>query len=422
MADMVDHTGNRFGYERRYELARHKLTDSKVKSISNPGVYGDGDGLYLRVQASGTRSWVFIWRRYGARREIGLGPYGNGSGHVSLATARTKAEECREIIGRGGDPKTDLAERKAAIKPMTFGQIADEFVEVMKPKWKSEKSLQRWQRFTITYADSIRNVPIAQVSTDDILRVLKPLWHTKPESAAKCREALKLVMDHAKARGLRTGENPAEWKGNLEALLPPSKKLVRGHHAAMPYADVSAFLVKLAEVNGVGGKALEFTILTAARSGETRGATWDEIDIPGKLWTIPASRMKAGKEHAVPLSNRAVEILTEMKDRAVCDLVFPGARSKTPLSDMTLAKALKSAGGSDFTVHGFRSAFRDWAGNETSFPRELAEEALAHEIGSAVEKAYRRNAAVEKRRKLMDAWAGYLAGRKEGVIPLRKRS
>ncbi len=351
-----------------------------------------------------------------------MGPYGRGAAHVSLAAARDKAEECRAIVGRGCDPKTELAERKAAVKPMTFGQIADEFVEAMKPKWKSEKSLQRWQRFTITYADSIRKVPIGQVSTDDILRVLKPLWHTKPESAAKCREALKLVLDHAKARGLRTGKNPAEWKGNLEALLPPPAKLVRGHHAAMAYGDVSAFLVKLAEVNGVGAKALEFTILTAARSGETRGATWDEIDIPGKLWTIPGSRMKAGKAHVVPLSDRAVSILTEMKARAVCDLVFPGARSKTPLSDMTLSKALKSAGGGNYTVHGFRSAFRDWAGNETSFPRELAEEALAHEIGSAVEKAYRRNAAVEKRRHLMGAWASYLTDPKGVVIVLPKRS
>lgn len=403
-------------------MARHKLTDSKIKAITKIGVHGDGDGLYLRVQASGSRSWIFIWRRFGIRREIGLGPYGSGAGHVSLAAARVKAQECRDLIGRGADPKTELSERQAAIKQMTFGQIADEFVEVMKPKWKSEKSLQRWQRFTITYADSIRKVPITQVSTDDILRVLRPLWHTKPESAAKCREALKLIMDHAKARGLRTGENPAEWKGNLEALLPPPKKLVRGHHAAMPYGDVSAFLVKLAEVNGVAGRALEFTILTAARSGETRGATWGEIDIPSKLWTIPASRMKAGREHRVPLTDRAVAILNEMKERATDDLVFPGARSKTPLSDMSLSKALKSAGGGDFTVHGFRSAFRDWAGNETSFPRELAEQSLAHEIGSAVEKAYRRSDALEKRRKLMTAWANYVSGLGAGVTKLERRA
>ncbi|KAB2738449.1 DUF4102 domain-containing protein [Brucella anthropi] len=403
-------------------MARHKLSDSKVKALTKPGVYSDGDGLYLRVQPSGTRSWVFIWRRFGTRREIGLGPYGRGAAHVSLAAARVKAEECREIVGRGADPKTELAERKAAIKSLTFGQIADEFVEVMRPKWKSEKSLARWKRFVVTYAAPIREIPIEKINTDDILRVLKPLWHTKPESATKCREALKLVMDHAKARKLREGENPAAWEGNLKGLLPPPKKLVRGHHAAMPYADVPGFLSKLAEIDGVGARALELVILTAVRSGEARGAVWQEIDLEGRIWTIPAARMKADREHRVPLSDRAVAVLVAMKKRAVCDLVFPGARDRTPLSDMTLAKALKAAGGDAYTVHGFRSAFRDWTGNETATPREIAEAALAHEVGSAVERAYRRSDALDKRRHLMDAWSRYLTSPKGDVIVLPKRA
>ncbi|QVQ38421.1 integrase arm-type DNA-binding domain-containing protein [Pseudochrobactrum algeriensis] len=403
-------------------MARHKLTDSKVKAITKVGVHGDGDGLYLRVQASGSRSWVFIWRRFGTRREIGLGPYGSGSGHVSLASARVKAQEARDIVGRGGDPKIELSERQSAIKQMTFGQIADEFVDTMKPKWKSHKSLQRWERFTKTYAKPIRKVPIEKISTDDILRVLKPLWHEKPESSAKFREALKLVLDHAKARNLRAGENPAEWKGNLEALLPPPKRLVRGHHAAMRYQDIAAFLQRLSAVNGVSAMALEFTILTAVRSGEARGVRWDEIDLDSKLWTIPAARMKAGREHRIPLSDRAVGILNTMQKLSVNEFVFPGSRGLKPLSDMSLAKALKSAGGEGFTVHGFRSAFRDWVGNETSFPREIAEAALAHEIGNAVERAYRRGDALEKRRYLMDAWASYLGGFNADVISLERRA
>ncbi len=403
-------------------MARHKLSDSKVKSISKPGIHGDGDGLYLRVQRSGSRSWVFVWRRYGIRREIGLGPYGSGAGHVSLAAARTKAQECREIIGAGGDPKTDLAERKAAVKVASFGQVADEYIEAMKPKWKSDKTLAKWQRFADVHAKDVRKVPIEAFSTEDVLKIIRPLWADKPETAGNIRECAKLVLDHAKARGLRTGDNPAEWKGHLDQILPPPKKLVRGHHAAMPFAAVADFFKKLRLVTGVSARALEFTILTAARSGESRGATWEEIDFAAKVWTVPAERMKSGREHRVPLCDRAIEILEAMRDRAVDNLIFPGAKQGRPLSDMSLAKALKAAGGGQFTVHGFRSSFRDWVSEATNFPRELAEAALAHAVGDSVERAYRRGDALEKRRMLMEAWAADALGAPEGVVRLERAS
>jgi integrase len=404
-------------------MARHKLTDSKIRTLTKAGIYGDGDGLYLRVQPSGRRSWVFIWKRFGARREIGLGSYDAGTRRVSLATARAKAEEAREIVGAGGDPKTDMAERKAAVAVVTFGKVADEYIETMKAKWRGRATLAGWQRFAKSYVNSIRNVPVDKLSTDDVVRVLRPIWHGKIETATKVRERIKIVLDHAKARGLRAGDNPAEWKGHLDQILPAHSKLSRGHHAAMPYSDVAAFLPRLREIGGVGAKALEFVVLTAVRSGEARGATWAEIDFEAKVWTIPPERMKSEKEHRVPLSDRALAILREMGAVAVNGLVFPGQRDKRPLSDMTLAKALKTAGAGDYTVHGFRSSFRDWAAEETNFQREVAEAALAHAVGDAVERAYRRGDALEKRRALMAAWATYcLTVKDENVVVIGGRS
>lgn len=403
---------------------RHRLTDSKVRSLTRPGVHSDGDGLYLRVQPTGTRSWVFIWKRFGIRNEMGLGAYGSGARHVSLSAARAKAEEARGIIGNGGDPRTDMAERKAAITQSSFGKIADEYIEVMKPKWRSDKTLAAWNRFANGYSAAIRRVPVDKITTDDVLRVLRPLWNEKPETAAKVQNRLKVVLDHAKARKLRQGDNPAQWRGLLDQILPAPPRLARGHHAALPYTEIAALIGKLRAAGGVGARALEFAILTAARSGEVRGAKWSEIDLDAKLWVIPGSRMKQGREHRVPLAGRAVEILREMKERAVDDFVFPSAKQGAPLSDMTVAKALKTAGAGAYTVHGMRSAFRDFAGEETGFPREVAGAALAHAVGDQVEQAYRRGDALAKRRRLMSAWADYCDPAKRGgsnVVPMGAR-
>jgi integrase len=403
-------------------MARHKLTDSKIRILTDPGIYSDGAGLYLRVQGGGAKSWVFIWIRYGQRREIGLGPYGGATRHVSLAAARAKADEARAIIGVGGDPKTEMVERKAAVETLTFGKVAAEYIETMQPKWRGAKTVDAWRRFAQSYTYAIRKTPIDKLTTDDVVRVLRPLWHDKPETATKVRERLKMVLDHAKARGLREGDNPAQWKGHLDQILPTPAKLSRGHHAAMTYGDVGAFLMRLRGVDGIGAMALEFVVLTAVRSGEGRGAKWAEMDLAAKVWTIPAGRMKTGKEHRVPLSGRALQILNVMKARSINDLVFPGQREGRPLSDMTLAKALKTAGGGEFTVHGFRSSFRDWVAEETSFQREVAEAALAHAVGDSVERAYRRGDALEKRRTLMEAWATYLEGRSGEVLELPSRA
>jgi integrase len=421
MDELVVPSGNLPGYENGYErMSRHKLTDSKIKGLMEPGIYGDGDGLHLRIQPSGSRSWIFVWKRFGVRREIGLGPYGAGTGHVSLAAARVKAEEARGIVGSGGDPKLDMAERKAALKVISFGQCADEYIEVMKSKWRGAKTLPRWERFAANYAKTIRSIPVDTVVTDDIVRILKPFWRDKPETAQKIRECVKLVLDHAKARGLRSGDNPAQWKGHLDQVLPPPVQLIRGHHPAMPFADVPEFLRKLKAVDGVGAKCLEFTILTAARSGEARGAVWAEIDLDERVWTIPPGRMKSQRIHRVPLSERAVAVLEEMRAEAVGDLVFAGQSGKKPISDMTMAKALKAAGADAVTVHGFRSSFSDWAAEMTTFPRDLVEQALAHAVGDTVERSYRRTDVLERRRALTAAWASFLEGGRGGsVVTLR---
>ncbi len=389
--------------------ARNLLTVTEIKS-STKSKLRDGDGLWLHTSTTGGRYWVFIFTRFGRRREMGLGTYGSGTGQVSLAMARAKADEIRAILGRGGDPFTEMEERKTKEKPTMFGDLADEYILAMKPKWRGKQTLPAWERFASTYAKPLRKIPVAEVDTDAIVRTLKVLWHSKPETATKTRERIKLVLDHAKARGLRTGDNPAEWKGHLDQILPTPAKLVRGHHAAMPYSELPAFIKRLRERQGVAPLALEFTILTAARSGETRGAPIAEFDLDKAVWTVPPHRMKEPREHRVPLVDRAVEIVKEMRKTAVNDLVFPGQKLGRPLSDAALANVLDDTEASDFTVHGFRSAFRDWVAEETHHQREVAEAALAHAVGDAVERAYRRGDALAKRRKLMEDWAKFLEG------------
>lgn len=390
-------------------MARNLLTALEIRS-SDKSKLRDGDGLWLHANKSGARSWVFIYVRNGRRREMGLGPYGSGTGQVSLADARTKAEEIRGILGRGGDPFADMSGRKAKVRPATFRTVANEYIDSMRSKWRGAKTEAGWRRMVDTYAKSIGGFPVAEIDTETILRVLRPLWHEMPETADRVRLRVKMILDHARARGLRSGDNPAEWKGHLDQILPPAEKLRTGHRAAMAYADVPGLVAKLRAAKGVGARALEFTILTAARSGETRGATWSELDLDAKVWTIPAGRMKEQREHRVPLTGRAIEILRAVPRHRGTDVVFLGASLKRPLSDMTLLKALRTAGVEGATVHGFRSSFRDWAAEETSHPREIAEAALSHAVGDRVERAYRRGDALEKRRGLMEDWANYLRG------------
>ncbi|WP_152046879.1 tyrosine-type recombinase/integrase [Aureimonas psammosilenae] len=391
-----------------------KLTDTGIKSSSlKPGRHSDGAGLYLNVSPAGSKSWLFMWTRDGKRREMGMGAYPG----IGLAKARKMAAECRELVAEGRDP---IAEREKDAEP-TFGECADMVIASMEGSWRNEKHRYQWnQTLGPSYCKAIRDRRISLVSTDDVLKVLKPIWKTKTETASRLRGRIERVLDFAKAKGWRTGENPALWRGHLSNILP-SPKQPDAHFAAMAYEDVPAFLIRVREAEALAARALEFTILTAARSGETLGARWSEIDLKKAVWTIPANRMKAGKEHRVPLSGRVVDILRALHEARTEEFVFPSLQRRDPLkpckplSNMAMMMFLRRLK-VDVTVHGFRSAFRDWCGNETSYPREVAEQALAHHVGDAVERAYRRGDALEKRRQLMEAWAAYLTPSDVGNI------
>lgn len=382
--------------------ALHKLNDAKAKSDNlKAGRHSDGGGLYLNVSPTGTKSWVYMWTRNGRRREMGLGAYPV----VSLANARRKADACRTNVAEGRDP---IAAKAQQAEP-TFGECADELVSSLEKSWRNEKHRAQWRMTLTEYCKPIANIRVSDIGTNEVLKVLKPIWETKPETASRLRGRMERVLDYAKAKGWRTGENPALWRGHLKNILPPRQKLTRGHHAAMPYWDVPQFMRRLGQSEAMAARALEFLILTAARSGEVYGAQWPEIDLDAGIWTIPAGRMKAGKEHRVPLSTPALKILRELYETRVSDFVFPGHRSNCPLSSSAMEMLMRRMKMNAFTVHGFRSSFRDWAGDETSFPREIAEAALAHRVGDATEQAYRRATALTKRRELMQSWADHVS-------------
>jgi integrase len=291
-------------------------------------------------------------------------------------------------------------------------------MESMASSWRNEMHRAQWKMTLIVYSEPLRSKSVAEIVTEDVLKVLQPLWTTRPETASRLRGRIERVFDFARARGQRAGENPARWRGHLDAILPKRAKLTRGHHKAMPFDEVPAFMAALREREGVAPRALEFAILTAARSGEVLGARWNEFDLGAHVWIVPAARMKAGREHRVPLSARAVEILRKMEQTRMSEFVFPGIKPRRPLSVTALDRLLRGMK-AGVTAHGFRSAFRDWAGERTSFPRDVAEAALAHQVGDAVERAYRRGDALEKRRKLMDAWSNFLdQPSRANVIPL----
>lgn len=389
---------------------------SRQVETAGPGRHADGGGLYLDRDASGRSRWVFMWTRNGKRREMGLGPASKGG--VSLAAAREAAATARDVLSKGGDPieARDAAKREPVPVP-TFGEFADELVKALGVQWRNPKHRSQWAMTLKVYAKPLRSLPVNRIDTEAVLDVLKPIWLAKPETASRLRGRIERVLDAAKAKGHRSGENPARWRGHLDHLLPKRQKLTRGHHGALAYADLPEFVGELRGREGVAALALEFLILTAARSGEVRGAKWSEVDLRAKVWTVPASRMKAGREHRVPLSARAIEILEQVQplasgkpDKAY---VFPGPVSTKPLSENAFGALLKRMK-LEVTAHGFRSSFRDWAGEVSTFPREVAEAALAHVVGDATERAYRRGDALEKRRRLMDAWAGYAAPRAAG--------
>lgn len=382
--------------------ATNRLSARAVASFKTKGVFADGAGLYLRVKHATSKSWIFVWHDAGRRRELGLG----STNYVSLARAREQAREVREAIADGKDP---AVLRKAEKGVPTFGHMADAFIKARAPSIKSDKSIARWKRCIGEdgYADGLRGLRVDKVTTADVLAVLRPLWQTRASTAGLLRGYIEAVLNMAKAAGYRSGENPAAWAGHLSLILPARGRLTRGHHAAMPYEDVPAFMGRLHVQSTLAAAALQLTILCATRTSETLQATWDEFDLSRSLWTISAARMKAAKEHRIPLSEAAVKLLSTLLPDT--GFVFPGRKSGRPLSGMAMEMVLRRMK-VEVTVHGFRSSFRDWAGEVTDTPREVCEAALAHTVGNSAELAYRRGDALDKRRHLMDAWGAYCHG------------
>ena len=411
----------------------NKLTTVQVRQARRRGLYGDGGGLFLQVGAGGAKSWVFRFKQAGRLRVMGLGPVHT----VSLAEARDKATDCRKLRLNGVDPIDDRrAARSAAkfeaAKAITFEQCAEAYIAAHKAGWRSEKHAAQWPSTLASYVYPVLgSLSVQAVDVALVMRVLEQkiagagdeaLWRARPETASRVRGRIESILDWATARGYREGENPARWRGHLENLLPPRSKVRRvEHHAALPYPEIGAFMAELRAIGGIAARALEFTILTAARTGEAVGARWGEINFPDRLWTVPGERMKAGKEHRVPLSNAALAILGDLAAIRSDDHVFPGGRVGRPLSNMAMLMLLRRMSRGDLTAHGFRSSFRDWAAECTSFPTEVAEMALAHTVSDKVEAAYRRGDLFQKRRQLTEAWAALCDAPALGgeVVPIR---
>lgn len=390
----------------------HKLTERAVKAAKAPGLYGDGGGLCLQVGPTGAKSWVYRYSRGGREHLMGLGPL-----HArTLDEAREKAREARQQLVDGVDPLQVKQERlqglraaQHAPKVPTFAVEASHYIAAHKSGWKSPKHQQQWINTLRDYAEPIiGSVPADRITTDHVLAVLRPIWQTKTETATRVRMRIEAVLDYAKVLKHRDGENPARWRGHLDKLLPrPTKVATVEHHAALPYAEVPAFMRDLRAQAGIAALAVEVIILTAARTSEVFNMEWTEVDLDAALWSVPAARMKAGKPHEVPLSTRAVEVLRKMAELGTTGYVFKGGKEGKPLSNMAGLKLLERMKRSNVTVHGFRSSFRDWAGEQTAYAREVIEHALAHQIPDRAEAAYARGTLMPKRAKLMQAWCDY---------------
>lgn len=391
-------------------VAPGQLTDRAVRAAGD-GLHGDGGGLWLAVKGAGRR-WTFRFTSptTGKAREMGLGSYPD----TTLVMARSAAQESRRLIAAGIDPieqkRAQEAERLRGSGP-SFGEAAERYVKEQAPAWRDKRRADNWTRSLELHAyPHVGEKAVATIDTDDVLRVLRPIWTVRTETAQKLRGRIERILDYAKIHGWRTGDNPALWRGHLANVLPKPSSIAKvQHHAAVERKDIGKVMARLVESEGVAAKAVRFACLTAARSGEVRNAVWSEIDMEGKTWTVPAEKMKMAREHRVPLSEGALAVLREvrpLRDSERGDLVFPGQKEGRPLTDVALSKALHTAAGTkEVTVHGLRSTFRDWVAEETDYPNEVAEMALAHTIGNKVEAAYRRGDLFEKRREMMADWA-----------------
>lgn len=388
----------------------NKLSDKGVKAKSEPGRYGDGGGLYLQISSYGTKAWVFRYMLDGKARHMGLGSVND----FTLAEARERARKARQKLTDGIDPLAEREVGKAvtkaeAAKQMTFATAAERYIASKSDGWRSEVHKAQWASTLKMHAAALSDMDVSTIETAHVMSVLEPIWRTKTETASRVRGRIEKVLDWAAFHKLRAGENPARWRGHLDQVLSARSKVAKVKpHPAMPYVAIGGFMATLRALDSTSARALEFTILCAARTGEVIGARWDEIDLAGKVWTIPAGRMKAEKEHRVPLSERAVAILKALPREG--EYVFPGAKKDKPLSNMAMLELLRGMKGvPGLTVHGFRSTFRDWAGETTAHPREVIEHALAHQLADKAEAAYQRGDLLAKRARLMADWATYCA-------------
>jgi integrase len=389
----------------------NRLTAAWVMRTSTPGLFSDGHNLYLRIGPTGAKSWVFRYRVRGRLRDMGIGPLHT----ISLADARARALTLRKARLDGvADPIDERRgrQRQAAVdtaRTVTFRECAERFIQAHQSGWRNVKHAKQWPSSLEAYVYPVfGGLPVAAIDTALVMRVLEPVWNGKTETASRVRGRVESVLDWATSRDYRQGENPARWRGHLENLLPKKSKVRRvEHHAAMPYGEIPTFMAELQKQKGIAARAVEFAVLTAARSGEVRGARWNEFDLDNRLWVIPGARMKSGKEHNAPLSKRALGILEDVgvirKENA---LVFP-SRTGGSVTDLAMTGVLKKLGHGDIVLHGFRSTFSDWCAEQTATPSEVREMALAHAVGDRVEAAYRRGDLFEKRRQLMDEWGRY---------------
>jgi integrase len=395
----------------------NKLTAAAVRAASKPGLYPDGYGLALQVSDFDTKAWVFRFMIAGRARKMGIGPLNT----TSLAKARERAQKARDLLAEGIDPleardANRLQKRVEAAKSMTFKQCADAYIKANRSGWKNDKHSAQWsatfnetkrgKRVYPAATAVINDLPVSAIDTGLVRKVLEPIWYETPETASRVRGRIERVLAWATVAEYRTGDNPARWTGHLKELLPSRTKLAAvEHHSAIPYRDMPPFMAELRAKHGTSARALEFCILTAARTGEILGAKWAEIDLDAKVWIIPPERMKAGREHRVPLSDRALTVLGAPQREG--DFVFPGQRPDRPLIHTAMLELIHVMRGKDVTVHGFRSSFRDWTAEQTAYPSEMCEIALAHAVGNKVEAAYRRGDMMEKRRRLMADWGEY---------------
>ena len=387
-----------------------RLNAVSLTKARKAGLYPDGNGLYLQVAPGGSKSWIFRFMLNSRARTMGLGPYPD----LALGEARKRATECRRLRNDGIDPiEARKATRAASVlesaKGINFTACSEAYIEAKKHGWKNSKHIDQWTNTLKQYADPVfGEVPVADVDTDLVMKAVEPIWATKTETAARVRGRIENILDWARTKGYREGENPARWRGHLQNLLPARRKVRKvTHHPALAYDKMGTFMRALRKQEGTAAVALEFLILTAARTNEAVGARWDEIDLRRAIWTVPGSRIKAGREHRVPLSKSAIALLKRMQKVRVSEFVFAGGKKGKPLSNMALLVLLKRMDRDDITAHGFRSTFRDWAAEKTNYSRDEAEMALAHAVGDKVEAAYRRGDLLTKRQKMMQDWADF---------------